>query len=982
VGVIDTVISSGSSCIFSVWIFYKLKTHRVLKIRVVNMKKIFILSLVLVVVVILPAQKLKAAVISDPYCSYFYSDDQETLFSDYQSHNYNELGLSEFHFKLSPNGIYNDGRSWEGWVGIYDNDCNQVAAFGSRTDDNIFLPAGTENFSLRFLSPTHFQIWNDDINQQVNCSFCDTDFSSSNLGPNLKVAFSGGMFRDGVFDPITWSWVVPSQVSDFSSDTFPIVDPSIIVNKVPVLIVPGIMGTTIFKNTQLLWPDVISMLMPFSNDSFMNPLAFKKDGYPLDTSLTLGSVIDKAATLDYSQGLVNDFISQGYSTATNLSLFAYDWRDDIEKNSENFLKPEIDSIVNSSPSGNIDIVAHSQGGLILKRLLYDHPEYASKINKLIFVGTPNLGAPFAAKALLYGDNMGIHFGPLHLSSNEVQKISQNMPAIYQLLPSVEYFSHSSGYLGNLDPSLSLIGGTNYNFSQTSQALKDLGENSALIDQANTFHSSSYDNMDFSNTGIQTYNIMGCESGTVGQILLGSDGKYHLNYRPGDGTVPLISASNIYGSQNYYSLNTGGIHAAMLTTDGIRQQIENILTGSSLPTNNLTQDSGQCRFDGQQVSVHSPVDLQIYDENGDHVGPNADGSFDYNIDGVQYDTIGHDKFAYLPPGHTYTVKLPATAGGNFSFDSSVIQDGGILDTAHYNAIPITASSTATVVLNTQNDQTIQLDVNGDGSNVKTIQPSAILNPDQSQDITPPMSTSTVTGMMGQAGYYRSNVSVGLSAADPVVNSDPSQTSGVLNIQYSLDNATTTGYQSPISVTAEGAHTISFFATDKAGNNEQAQTINFVIDKTSPEAVAQFSPSLKDIQFTGMDNISTTSKVTVLDNANDILLTDQAGNTTEIKLKEKNRKISMGATIQSLSYNGTAQDISKNVLAFLWAYDKNNNLTLLSQNAAAKKTYVILALYNGKKTSLAGIDKTGIILKSITGLDLLKISTNKGDLAWSY
>ena len=237
-------------------------------------------------------------------------------------------------------------------------------------------------------------------------------------------------------------------------------------------------------------------------------------------------------------------------------------------------------------------------------------------------------------------------------------------------------------------------------------------------------------------------------------------------------------------------------------------------------------------------------------------------------------------------------------------------------------------------------------------------------------------------MGQPGFYRSNATITLSAIDPIVNNAPSQTSGVLKTVYSLDGNATTTYQSAVSVTAEGQHTLSFFSTDNAGNNEQPQIIIFTIDKTAPEAVVQFNPTLKDIQFTGSDNISTTSKVSILDNVNDILLTDQAGNSTDIKLKEKNRKISMQSTIQSLSYNGLSQDISKNVLAFVWSYDKNNNLTLLSQNVAAKKTYLVLATYDGKKTALVGIDKTGIILKSITGLDLLKISTSKGDLTWAY
>jgi hypothetical protein len=197
---------------------------------------------------------------------------------------------------------------------------------------------------------------------------------------------------------------------------------------------------------------------------------------------------------------------------------------------------------------------------------------------------------------------------------------------------------------------------------------------------------------------------------------------------------------------------------------------------------------------------------------------------------------------------------------------------------------------------------------------------------------------------------------------------------------LDNKATTTYQSAITVTSEGTHTISFYSTDSAGNNEQPQTVSFTIDKTAPEAVIQFNPDKKDIQFTGTDNISTTSQVTVVDNVNDITLTDQAGNVTDIKLKEKNRKISMQSTIQSLSYNTIVQDVSKNILAFVWVYDKNN-LSKLTQNVASNKSYYILAVYDGKKTTLVGIDKAGIILKSIPGLDLLKVTTGKGDLSWS-
>jgi hypothetical protein len=459
----------------------------------------------------------------------------------------------------------------------------------------------------------------------------------------------------------------------------------------------------------------------------------------------------------------------------------------------------------------------------------------------------------------------------------------------------------------------------------------------------------------------------------------------LWFTAGDGTVPLNSAKQATGAINYYV--QGAVdHSKMLSNSSIMPLATDLITGVLLPLPaGVVTNPSQCHFNGTEVTVHSPVDLDIYDDQGNHIGvSNNDNNpfVDLGVAGSQYEEIGHNKYAFLPSGHNYNVKLNATGAGSFSFDSSQIQNGGVVNTAHYDSVAVTQNSTAIIELNAQNNQTIQLDVNGDGTNVQTIQPSSILNSEQSLDLTSPISTSTITGTMGQPRYYRSNVSVALSAQDPIVDNNASTTSGLLKIQYSLDNSATTTYQSPISVTSEGLHTISFFSTDRAGNNEQAQTISFTIDKTAPEAVIQFNPLLKDIQFTGSDNISTSSKVIVVDNINDILLTDQAGNTTDIKLKEKNRKVSMQSTIQSLSYNGAAQDVSKNILVFLWTYDKSGNLTKLSQNVAAKKTYVILAVYNGKKTSLVGLDKTGIILKSITGLDLLKITTNKGDLNWSY
>jgi hypothetical protein len=239
--------------------------------------------------------------------------------------------------------------------------------------------------------------------------------------------------------------------------------------------------------------------------------------------------------------------------------------------------------------------------------------------------------------------------------------------------------------------------------------------------------------------------------------------------------------------------------------------------------------------------------------------------------------------------------------------------------------------------------------------------------------PPVSTATLTGKSGQANFYRSDVKINIKTTDDL--------SGVLNVQYNLDGA---GFQkiagdtALIKVSKEGKHAITFFSTDKAGNNEAEQTINFTIDKTAPEVSIQFDPATKDLNFSGTDG----TQVFAQDKDDTIILTDQAGNTTELKLKDKDRKKSMKAEIKSLKYNGEAQDISKNLMEFSWHFDKKQNLDTLSQHVQSKRDYNVLAVFDGKNTKIAGKDFPGKISKTFSGLKLLKITTSNGDLSWSY
>ncbi len=66
------------------------------------------------------------------------------------------------------------------------------------------------------------------------------------------------------------------------------------------------------------------------------------------------------------------------------------------------LKQSIDNAIDAAfPDGyqgekKVNIVAHSMGGLVVRSLLTQYHEYQGKINKVIFIGTPHKGTPYAS----------------------------------------------------------------------------------------------------------------------------------------------------------------------------------------------------------------------------------------------------------------------------------------------------------------------------------------------------------------------------------------------------------------------------------------------------------------------------------------------------------------------------------------------------------------------------------------------------------
>ena len=87
-----------------------------------------------------------------------------------------------------------------------------------------------------------------------------------------------------------------------------------------------------------------------------------------------------------------------------------------------------------------------------------------------------------------------------------------------------------------------------------------------------------------------------------------------------------------------------------------------------------------------------------------------------------------------------------------------------------------------------------------------------------------------------GWYGSGPTVTLSPSDA--------TSGVASTKYTIDGGAVQTYSAPFAVATEGAHTIAYWSTDNAGNQESAQQLTVKVDLNPPSSSAQITPAAQN------------------------------------------------------------------------------------------------------------------------------------------
>ncbi|MET9778010.1 family 16 glycoside hydrolase [Streptomyces sp. NPDC006367] len=90
----------------------------------------------------------------------------------------------------------------------------------------------------------------------------------------------------------------------------------------------------------------------------------------------------------------------------------------------------------------------------------------------------------------------------------------------------------------------------------------------------------------------------------------------------------------------------------------------------------------------------------------------------------------------------------------------------------------------------------------------------------EDTTPPVTGATVDGTKNSDGAY-------VGSAKVTVNATDEGGSGVAGVEYSLDAGPYLAYTAPVVVDRVGRHTVSYRASDKAGNTSAPLTVSFTV-----------------------------------------------------------------------------------------------------------------------------------------------------------
>ncbi|HEY4493176.1 MAG TPA: hypothetical protein VJB98_00975 [Candidatus Paceibacterota bacterium] len=666
-----------------------------------------------------------------------------TLFDNYERAEYVD-GLLRVHYRFkSP---FNSGGGWKARMRVHNGSC--VPSLNTfPASNNASTTPWTRYFSLRFLTPTHWELWNDELNKKEICTLCQGDVPAG----TPYVSFIGSN---------------TAVTSYFRGTPYPVVEPT---RHSSVIFIPGIEATRLYTPSTFgadkLWEPTLA-------GGDVRGLFLDEQGNSLDPDIYAGDIIDEApgggniynSFIDMMDDLVDDGDIEAWEP------LSYDWRLDYNQ----VLEPMVERallVASSSQTKKVTIIAHSHGGLVAKALISRlvAEGYGDKVDKLILVAVPQTGTPEAVAGLLHGDNSFGFPGNIVITRELFRGLAEHSQAAFNLLPTQAYFARVTSPVVEFDTTSSLTSdwrtryGNTISDSATLRAfmsgsdgrpkpaesdvespnvlaanfLDQFAQNSAFQDswQAPT----STQVIQIAGWGLET--LRGTQYTDRLATVCNADlsvclKQPILDERPlvvtdGDKTVISYSADalatttyyvDLLNYNNIINLKLSRDHSDILEVQDVLPLLSDQIRGTSTPLSQFIfpykpTDSRKSK----RLSVHSPVSIDVYDNSGSHTGlapnpiPGSDLPYlEEQIPNSRYYEFGDGKYVSVPSDDTYNVVIKGTGDGAFTLESEEGIGGAYAGGPIFSDIPVSPETVATLSISSTTDPVLSLDVDGDGS----------------------------------------------------------------------------------------------------------------------------------------------------------------------------------------------------------------------------------------------------------------------------
>ncbi len=654
--------------------------------------------------------------------------------------------------------------------------------------------------------------------------------------------------------------------------------------RVPLIFLPGNNGTYLNSNKiggdGEAWPAAERAANDYSGDVWLKYLRLKADGvtdaYGVVTPTTIIKQINiiignvkYLGPLHYYDQTIENLENNGWVDHKTLFEFPYDWRKSIALNEDKLLT-YIDQLrSNLCPACKIDLLAHSQGGLVASALLEDAASIG-KVRRLVTLGTPLSGAPkalgilaLAAPCIVEHKALGITFCPY--TKNTIRDIAQNMPGIYDLLPSENLVSYINAIDPNENSGVWANNGWSYEGHSPRKGVLSydniynyirVASNANIASQART-DQREWENFRKADPNIQIERIVGTGLGTISgfkthkvcskpTIASKIICEYRVNvqeYVDGDGTVPDNSADvQTDASQIEYQFGTG--HMKLAQDAGVIEKAASFLhngpssiwsmgySATSRVQSGSETNSLELRASEElQSSPTMDVDVEG-DVNGGFTDPAGEVLTDGSEDPATWSTpeISGGDFEQGVGTKLYYFNQPVDVSGEFVVKSD---EPTSLTVHRYENGPGLPTSSATffipsvvagehlklnvAVADSLSDLRLGVDKNGDGTAEVTLAPTGVNEGSAAADDIAPQTDYSET----PASHRKARVSL--------TGSDEGG-SGLAGIYYFTSGGKEGRYTRPLELKI--GTTLVFYGIDAAGNYESPHTL--VVDDVGNDA----------------------------------------------------------------------------------------------------------------------------------------------------